>query len=328
VIEALRDVPAGMAFVVMLGLAGAQAGAVLATGQAATGAALAVCLANLGWWLLAPSGSPHPAAGHPLPPGEGLSESARRRGYTAAIRDNTALREFGSRWLGRYSGAQIALVGAALIGFALLRTPNRLVVNLIGYAVVSAAALWVAQRRAGEPGARAAGLAVALLGFLPTATHVPTPPPLLHSLPGSPFKWTAGWPSTEWAFRHEIQLARPLDRPARLVAIRDRPPAGVGQVQVSLGGTDLGAMREAAFDVLELHIPAERLAGMTRLSFELRLTAPDPTLRLVAHRWIYGATLGAGASSFYDGSEWRRGTYDDRTGRVAGGAYLIELQPQ
>lgn len=257
-------------------------------------AALALAMADLLTWLTVPS----------------------RRG-------TWAVRAPGRRWP---PGYQLALLGAVLIAAALLRTPHRLVANLIGYAVVATALLWVAERRGGAPAARAAGLAVALFGFVPTHLNVGTPPTMETGAGGSAFIWTASWPSTEWVLRHEIELEKPLSRRAVLTLALAQRPTSRANVLVRLDGIELGPMRLAPYDVLEREVGLEHLAAKKHLVFELRLSDPDPSIRLLAHRWTGGASLGPAASSYFDGLRWNAGTFDDVLGRSRPGVYLLELQ--
>ncbi|HEU5315252.1 MAG TPA: hypothetical protein VFX49_04040, partial [Chloroflexota bacterium] len=114
-----------------------------------------------------------------------------------------ALAPLGVRWatrvrpagVERLSGAQIALSGGGLIALALARTPHRMAANLIGYALAAGVLVWLGQRRAAARGARAAGLAVALLGLVPAHLNVTTAPALPAGAAGSPHVWSAGWPS-------------------------------------------------------------------------------------------------------------------------------------
>jgi hypothetical protein len=140
--------------------------------------------------------------------------------------------------------------------------------------------------------------------------------------------WSAGWPSRQWALRQEIALDRPLDRPHLLIVALARTPPSSADVRVWLNGAELGAMRAAPYDRLELLVPADRLASQRRLTFELRLPSPDAALRVLAHRWSAGATLGGTASAYFDGTAWRSGTYDDTAGLARAGVYTMELEPR
>ena len=68
------------------------------------------------------------------------------------------------------------------------------------------------------------------------------------------------------------------------------------------------------------------MSGQTRLRFELNQVVPDRRQRIVAQRWPTGATLGAEASSFFDGTAWHTGTFDDATGEARAGIYILELR--
>lgn len=232
-------------------------------------------------------------------------------------------------WLDRVSGSQLAALGGAMIALTLARTPHRMAANAIGYALLAVIAIWAAQHRGGPRAARAAGLAVALLGLVPTHVNLPTAPHLPIAETGSAYIWSAGWPAAGWALRHQLVLEQPLDRAHMLIVSLAGPASAEGpDVRVRLNDVDVGTMRNGTYDRLELLVPAERLTGQRRLSFELVAGAARSDLRVVAHRWVGGASLGRASSAYFDGRAWHEGTFDDAAGLARAGIYAIELQPQ
>jgi len=225
------------------------------------------------------------------------------------------------------TATHVAIAGAVLIAAALLRTPHRAVANLTGYALVAVPLLWLAQRRAGMVAARTAAIALALFAFFPTHLDVSDRERLTYAQSGSGFRWSTGWPTSAWVLRHEIQLSRPLTGNwsivIQLAAPNPRPP----RILARLNGQDAGAFVSSSNDEIALHLPPALIAGQMRLTFEFRPESSTTDLRLSAHRWVAGASLGSAASSFFDGQGWHTGTFDDAAGRTVPGVYSLELRP-
>lgn len=221
-----------------------------------------------------------------------------------------------------------ACAAFALMLASLLRSPSRLAVNLLGTVLVGGPLYWITHRRVGP---RAAALAMAALALFVTY-------PALQDLNlvarggaaavlATSFRWTVGWPSEQWVLAHEIELGRPWQGgPATLAIQRYGPYEGQSLVLASVNEVALGPMRETEFNALEVDVPEHALTGRRLMRFELRLSAVDQRLRLVAHRWTAGATRGARASSFFDGHAWHFGTFDDVRGRSEAGVYVLDLK--
>jgi hypothetical protein len=229
-------------------------------------------------------------------------------------------------FVARWPAWQIALGGGVLVAVGLQRSPGRMALSLLAYALLAAFAIWVVQDRAGRvAGARAAAL-VALFALVSTGADRRVAPPVEATRQGSPFRWSVGWPDEAWALRHELQLRPGAAAPKVLLVPLAEPYDGPAQVLVRLNGVELGAMEREQRSRLRLVLPERGLAGSEgRLTLELRQQPYDPQLRLIAQRWASGASLGARASSYFDGRSWRQGTFEDATGRARAGVYVIQF---
>ena len=226
------------------------------------------------------------------------------------------------------SGARVLGAAATVLAVSLARSPARAVVNLLGFALIGGVLLWVVARRANGPTVTRAALAFTLLALVPTHVNLPRPPERILAAPGSAFRWTVGWPTDDWRLRYEIALDRPLS--SDLLQLWAQHAEGAaqspGRIGVLVNGAPIGELAPRGQDWFALDLPASALAGQTHLRIELWQTVPDRRQRLLAHRWSGGATLGASASSYFDGRAWHTGTFDDAAGSPRAGAYVIELR--
>ena len=271
----------------------------------------------------APAKTPGPAGRTPGGPGRSPAESAPPEGLMAV---STSTEE-GSPQL---TAGHVVFGAAALLAAALQRSPSRLVVNLLGFGLIAVPLVWVVRRRVGPAAAASAAAALAVFAVFPTHVDLRQAPSTEKWRADSPFRWTVGWPSDGWILRHEIRLDRPATaRPMRLIVPiagdAAAQPAGPGQVFATMNGQDLGPLRPTGYESLVVDIPAELLAGRSRLTFELRQAPVDASLRIVAQRWTGGAGLGPTASSFYDTQRWWPGTFNDLVGKQQAGVYILEL---
>jgi hypothetical protein len=217
-------------------------------------------------------------------------------------------------------------VALCLVFGLVWRNPGRLTVNVAGFVLTCVALAWVVGRRGGPGAARRAVLAVAVLALVASLADVRRPLPVLDAAAGSPYRWSVGWPVEGWVLRHEIRPEPLLEaEPKVLIVPLAQAYAGPAQAFVRLNGQELGTARLVDGQRLEVALPAPLVAGQRTLSFELRLSPADPRLRLIGHRWGQGATLGPAASSYFDGTRWRTGTFDDATGRPRDGIYVLLL---
>ena len=217
---------------------------------------------------------------------------------------------------------------AALLAVALARSPARLAVNLLGFALVGPALIWLVRRRAGSGPATRAGIAFALLALFPTHLDLPRPPERTVGVSGSAFRWTSGWPTDDWRLRHDISLDTPLSTDVlQLWVQHDRGgEPRPGRIGVSVNGIPVGELAPRGVDWYAVDLPAAALSGQSELRFELWQVVPDRGQRLIAQRWAGGATLGSAASSYFDGRDWHSGTFDDALGAASPGIYVIELR--
>lgn len=218
-------------------------------------------------------------------------------------------------------------VAAILLFCALLRSPWRLAVNELGFALTAIPLVLAVRWRAGGVAATEAATALALFVLFPTHFNLPAPPARLVTADSS-FRWSVGFPNQDWAIRHEIRLDRPLrDAPLDLNVQRAGPYRGQARVLVWLNDYPLGPLRDGEGDVLQTTLPSELVAGQTHLRLLIKPDRVDPGLRLAAQRWTGGATVPS-ASSYFDGLAWHAGTYDDRNGRQRSGLYVLDLRGQ
>lgn len=220
---------------------------------------------------------------------------------------------------------QIALGGAALLVAALQRSPGRLVVNLIGYGAAAVFLIWIVRRCGGADAAARAVAVLAVFALVPTHVDWRTTPLTENARAESPFRWTVGWPGAAWVLRHELDLTALARRPQSLMiplAVRYDGPA---QVYLTVNGEALGPLALVGGQSLQARIPERLVDGQSRLTLDLRQRPHDPVLRLIAQPWTAGATLGARASSFYDGERWWPGTFGDVAGRQKPGMYVIRF---
>jgi hypothetical protein len=229
-------------------------------------------------------------------------------------------------FLARWPAWQIALAGGALVAIGLQRSPGRMALSLLAYGLLAAFAIWVAQDRGGRvAGAQAAAL-VALFAVVSTGADRRVAPPVETTRQGSPFRWSVGWPDGAWVLRHELQLQPGAPGPKVLLVPLAEAYDGPAQVLARVNGVDLGALEREQRTRLRLVLPERGLVGSDgRLTVELRQQPYDPHLRLIAQRWTSGASLGARASSYFDGRSWRQGTFEDATGRALSGVYVIQF---
>ena len=215
----------------------------------------------------------------------------------------------------------IALAGAVLIGVSLLRVPTRLLANLLGFGLVLGPIVWLVLRRSGPVAAAAAAAAVAAFGFVPGVVDRPAQPPARFSEAASTYMWSVGWPLGGWGLRQEVQIpphlaGRPLIVAIPLAARYD----GSARVRVTANGRDAGPAR---IEETGIYVPLAAVERPERLVLELWVDTPDPELRILAHRWVAGVSMGPSPSSYFDGQQWRPGTFNDATGTHQEGSLLV-----
>jgi hypothetical protein len=286
--------------------------------------------AALACWLVLTLGG---VAGQMLAPAAGRADGAvdgRAGGSLLAPGD-------GAVHAGELETEQRPFLGAAWITLgtlvlllaALQRAPARLALNAAGYLAVVGPLVWIVGRRAGRLPAARAALACSVLALAATNVNLPREMAFDYVMAQeeSPFRWSVGWPAEGWVLRHEVQLPGPAAaRAAQLTVLLAAPYDGASQVFAAVNGHDLGPMRLAADRKgMYVDVPAPVMAGTTRLAFELRQAPVDPALRIVAQRWSAGATLGGGASSYFDTRTWWPGTFNDVAAQRRPGVYVVEL---
>jgi hypothetical protein len=226
----------------------------------------------------------------------------------------------------RLTPLALCALTTALLVAALQRSPSRLVANLVGYGLLAWPLIWLVQRRAGAATATRVAGALAVIVIAPTHLNLTRTDPLEATLPGSPFRWTAGWAAEGWTLRHQIRLDAPAARGVALTIPLAGEYAGESRVFATVNGRDLGPATLEGKTALRVEVPAPLIAGETLLTFDLRQQPWDRALRLRAQRWTSGATTGAAASSYYDAEHWWPGTFD-AAGRRRPGVYVVRLEP-
>ena len=220
-----------------------------------------------------------------------------------------------------------------LIAAPLLQWPVRLVLNLLPFAVLFLV-VWWALRRVAQP--RTVNLA---LGVLCVGCAIPvyaesrefTAP--VRARVDSPVLWSMTLQHPDQAIGRYIRLPDNWQEESKkyrlLVRLQD-PYKGLARLLVEVNGVPLGSLHpttsggddDATFG---LPIPSEVLARQRVTEIFLRQDRPDRKLRIVIYREWAGATMGADAAWFYDGTTWHRGVVHALSGRIVRGLPHIWL---
>jgi hypothetical protein len=250
---------------------------------------------------------------HRLPAGGGSYQAA-----SAARLLRQQLRHLGP-W-------RVTLLASAAIVVGPFGSATRAMADLLGYWMVAVPTLWLARRWWGPAAAARAALALAILVLWPLHLNLVQPPATVTAEPASTYRWAAGWPDERWVLRHRLRLPGVLPgRRATLVLPLAAAYTGPARVLVSINGRATGAARLQGHATLEIDVPADLLVPGAVLAFDLRQEPAGAAMRLIAQRWTAGTSLGAGASSYFDGHAWHDGTFNDALGRPQPGAYLAYL---
>ena len=225
-------------------------------------------------------------------------------------------------------------LSVVLIAVPLLQWPVRLTLNLLPFVVLFLAVWWILHRVA-QP--RTVNLA---LGALCVVCIVPAyaesrefRSPVLARL-DSPVLWSMtlqhpdqaigryirlpdNWQEEGKKYRLLVRLQDLYKGPARLLVEVNGVP--LGSLHPTTSGGDYGA-------TLGLLVPSEVLARQRVAEIILRQDIPDRKLRIVVYREWAGATLGADAAWFYDGTTWHRGVVHALSGRIVPGLPHIWLE--
>ena len=227
-------------------------------------------------------------------------------------------------------------VSAALIALPLARHPARLVLNLLPYTVLFALAYWALGRWAPPRAAGAALLALAVVCIVPAYGDDRTVPVAANARIDSPVLWSVTLQNPDQAVANLVRLPRLPDgtvEPRTVVARLDRDYRGAARLLAWVNGVELGTLEPLAmgtggvsYDEVGTPVPAAVLALRPITEVVLRQSAPDPSLRIVTYAFWAGATLGADASWFFDGSSWHRGVVQPLSGFIVPGSWIVELQ--
>ncbi|HEV2126924.1 MAG TPA: hypothetical protein VGW38_29590, partial [Chloroflexota bacterium] len=79
---------------------------------------------------------------------------------------------------------------------------------------------------------------------------------------------------------------------------------------------------------LWVEITPQQARATQEFTIELRQHPADARLRLIAQRWVRGASAGVHASSYFDGERWWPGTFNNAANQRQDGVYLIFLATQ
>ena len=226
----------------------------------------------------------------------------------------------------RHSWLTAVAVAVLLLAATLQRAPGRLAANALSFLALVTPLVWLAHRRAGRAGAAWAATAVGVFVLLPTHVDWRQIAGPDNNRQDTPFIWSVGWPAPEAALRHEIRVPPSLagQKTSLTIVLADRY-TGDARIQVSANGTQLGPAQFAGERGAYVAVP-ESLAHLGEtIAFELRLAPFDRRLRLLAHRWVAGATRGADASAYFTAGQWWPGTFDDAGGGARAGTLLLML---
>jgi hypothetical protein len=206
--------------------------------------------------------------------------------------------------------------------------PSRLAANGLAIAVWAPALWWVVSRRAGREMAARALLALSVFTVATAMVDLRNTRFIEDFRPDSPFRWPVGWPREGWVLRYEFRLDAPSPpRAAKLRLALARLYQGNTHILATLNGRDLGPA-EYASGTMEMTVPVsrEQMAGLTDFVFELRPSAIDRSLQLLAQPWAGGASLRLASTSYFDGAGWHEGTLNDSTGQTQSGIYVVRFE--
>jgi hypothetical protein len=216
-------------------------------------------------------------------------------------------------------------VSAAAVALPLLGQPARLSLTLYCYLLLAGVVWWVVRRGAGSQAASVAVGGLAALTVVAASAQLPSMRFIEDWRPDSAYKWAVGWPTESWRLRHVVRLPAPGPEHAlRLRLFLARPYDGPARVFATVNGQDVDV--DLTPSEMHVDVPAALVGGATELDLVLRLSPPDPRLRLLATRWVEGASLGAAATSFGDGQRWQPGTFNDAVGRPQPGVLTVHVE--
>ncbi|MGI8422847.1 MAG: hypothetical protein ACR2NO_01795 [Chloroflexota bacterium] len=228
-------------------------------------------------------------------------------------------------------GASGVVAGTvALLVLALQRSPERTFLNVVGYLGLAVPLSWVVYRGAGAEFAARAALALGVLALISTRVNLPPDAAfdIAQAKPDSLFRWTVGFPIDGWTLRQQFTVRRSsgVSSDSELLIPLAGPYDGTTRVIATIDGMGIGQLDGMPRGFLQARIPAATLAIPGKRTLELRLSTPDPGIRLIAQRWTAGATLAAAASSYHDGAGWRPGTFNDLGGGAQPGVYVMHIR--
>ncbi len=214
-----------------------------------------------------------------------------------------------------------------LIAAPLLQWPVRLVLNLLPFAVLFLV-VWWALRRVAQPRTVNLALGVLCVGcVIPAYAESREFVAHVRARMDSPVLWSMTLQHPDQAIGRYIRLPDNWQEKGakyRLLVRLQNPYKGPARLLVEVNGVSLGSPRPTTSGgdddaTLGLPIPGEVLARQRVTEIILRQDIPDRKLRIVVYREWAGATLGADASWFCDGSTWHRGVVHALSGRIVPG---------
>ena len=224
-------------------------------------------------------------------------------------------------------------LSVVLIAVALWQWPVRLVLNLLPFAVLFLVMWWVLRRVAQQWTVNLALGVLCVVCILPAYAESREFMAPVRARLHSPVLWSMtlhhpdqaikryihlpdNWQEIGWNYRLLVRLQDPYRGPAKLLVEVNGVP--LGSLQPTRSHGDINA-------TLGILIPSEVLARQRVTEIILRQDRPDPKLRIVTYREWAGATLGADAAWFYDGTTWHRGVVHALSGRIVPGLPHIWL---
>ena len=220
-----------------------------------------------------------------------------------------------------------------LITVPLWQWPVRLVLNLLPFAVLFLAIWWVL-RRVARPRTVNLTLGVLCIGcVIPAYAESREFAAPVRARMDSPVLWSMTLHHPDQAIKRYIRLPDDWQEAGTqyrlLVRVQD-PYKGPARLLAEINGVALGPLHptgsggddDATFG---RPVPSAVLARQPVTEIFLRQDRPDRKLRIVIYREWAGATMGADASWFYDGTTWHRGVVHALSGRIVRGLPHIWL---
>lgn len=225
-------------------------------------------------------------------------------------------------------------LSVVLIAVPLRPWPARLFLNLLPFTVLFLTVWWVL-RRVAQP--RTVNLALSVLCIvciIPVYAESRGFTAPVRARADSPVLWSMTLHHPDQAIKRYIRLPDNWQEAGTqyrlLVRVQD-PYKGPARLLAEINGVALGPLHPTGSGgdgdgTFGRPVPSAVLARQPVAEIILRQDRPDRKLRIVIYRAWAGATMGADAAWFYDGTTWHRGVVHALSGRIVPGLPHIWLE--